>query len=819
MTTDSIDPLTCLVLDSAFKGAVVFAAAGVVALALQRGTAAMRHLVWSLAVAAVLGLPVLSACLPTWTLPLPARPAAPIARADLAARDADVQALDEASRPVREVAASRVQKEGMAMTVPATAPAGRVPSSAAWRWPRMTPRWRWVVWTWAVGAAVSLLPTGAGLLSLWHLGRSTLPVPDGPAQRLLVRLSGELGVSRRVRLVRSSLRVMPMTWGAWRPLILLPGGSESWTEERLEMVILHELAHVKRGDFVTGVLGRLACALYWFNPLAWIASARIRVEQEQACDDLALGRGVDPSDYAGQLLDVLSLSPGRGVGRSVAPAMASSARIERRLRSILDPTRSRRPLARRQVVLAALAAACLAAPLATGRPGSAAAAPPDEAGARRAPAEEQADVLEQLRRNYVRPLDAAALRDGALKGMVGALHDPYSAYLGPAEIADLETQIRGTLTGIGARLGTPGGRVTIEAPLPDSPAQKAGVAPGDVILEVDGVPAAGLDLRAVVQRIVGAPGSVVRLKLARRDGREVVLDITRSTITIPTVLGHLRDGGDRREWMIDPAHKVGYAQVDHFGSATAGELAEAIRMLQAQGMTGMVLDLRSCPGGLLEAAVDVASLFLQGGTVLTTRGRDGAEVATKADPEKSLGDFPLVVLINERTASAGEIVAGALQDRARAVLVGTRTVGKGSVQSLIRLKDGGGAIRLTTAYYTLPGGRNIDKAEGKSSWGVDPSDGDFVPMEIGQLEALRKRRPGRDIPGAIDLADVQLAAALKAIVARLTTGEFAQVGQANAVLAAHIRRRDEIEKRRTALLNDLEELDKELNDLNNLEPR
>ena len=481
------------------------------------------------------------------------------------------------------------------------------------------------------------------------------------------------------------------------------------------------------------------------------------------------------------------------------------------------------------MVLAALAAACLVVPLASGRLGSTVAAPPDEApgkaatrdeaAVRRARAEEQADVLERLLRNFVRPPDEAALRDGALKGMVGALHDPYSSYLGPTDLAALETQTRGTLIGIGARLGTVDGQVTVEAPLPGSPAQKAGIVPGDVIVEVDGRTTRGLDLRTVVQSIVGAPNTVVRLKLTRQDGREVVLDITRSPITLPTLRGLPHGEADQRTWMIDPEHKIGYALVEHFSSATADELRGVIRNLLDQGMKGMILDLRSCPGGLLDAAVEVVSLFVPGGTVLTIRGRDGGEVETKADPAKTLGDFPLVVLINEQTASAAEVVAGALQDRARAVLVGTRTVGKGSVQTLIRLKDGGGAIKLTTAYYKLPGGRNIDKAEAKSSWGIDPNDGDFVPMEIRQLEVLRKRRQGLDLAAAIDPADLQLAAGLKAMVVRLRTGEYAKVGQAYSALATHVRRREEVEKRRASLRGDLEKVEQELSELSKTEPR
>jgi carboxyl-terminal processing protease len=801
-TTASIDPLTLFILGVAAKGSLIFAAAGVVVLALGRRTAATRHLVWALAAGAAVGVPVLSVSLPVLELTLPTRSAPPMATARQEARTvaplASAGDTTAASAVVARVSSAVGRPEPRIRVAASTHP--RSARSA-----RAGSLGRWVPWAWGVGAALSLLPSTAGLLSLWRLGRSSRPLVAGPAARLLERLAGELGLSRAVRLVESEKRAVPMTWGLWRPVVLLPQGSQSWSEECVEMVLSHELAHVKRGDFLTGLLGRLACALYWFNPLAWLAAMRIRVEQERACDDLALGRGLDPSDYARHLLEVLSRSAARGPVHAVAPAMASTGPIEQRLRSILDPSRARarRPLTQRQAVLAALVAACVVMPLAAARPRLAhAAAPPADENAARSPGDVQADLLEQLRRNYVKPPDEAALRAGALGGMMNALHDPYSVYIAPAELAELETQIRGSLTGIGARLVTRDGRVVVDAPLPDSPAQKAGIAPGDVILEVDGAPAAGLDARGVARRIAGAAGTLVRLKVAHEDGREVVLEITRTAITVPTVRGLPDGAGGQRPGMVDPEHKVGYAQVIQLASVTPVALADAIRALQAEGMKGLILDLRSCPGGTLEAAVGVASLFLPDGIIVTIQRRDGAEVATHADAGKALGDFPLVVLINEQTASAAEIVAGALQDRGRAVLVGTRTVGKGSVQSLIRLKEGSGAIKLTTAYYKLPGGRNIDHVAGNPSWGVDPNEGDFVPM---------------DAAGAA--ADSQLAAALKAMTARLTTGEFAKVGRSNEALADHLRRREAIQRRRAALVENLEKLDRELSELSRAEPR
>jgi carboxyl-terminal processing protease len=833
ITMAPINPLAWFIIDAAMKGAVVFGLAAVAMLAMGRQTAAARHLVWVLAAGAAVVLPVFSASLPAWELRLPAQAASRIAGADPVGGGGSSPTLVPAPRTAHEPLAPQpldANERGGKHRV-AAAPSARAPSVADVPRPRMILGWRWVPWVWAAGAIVSVLSPVAGLLSLWRLGRAARPLIEGPAPGLLTRLAAALALNRPVRLVQSGERTMPMTWGVWYPVVLLPCGSRSWCQKRLEMVLWHELAHVQRCDFVTGLLGHVACALYWFNPLAWLAATRIRIEQERACDDLVLGRGLDPSEYADHLLAVLSGGAWRRPTHVIASAMASAGPIERRLRSIVDPSRARsqRPLARRRVVLAALAVVCLVLPLASGRPRLAAGAPPDEGTAQArprdegrvpaGPADEQADVLEQLRRNYVKPPDEAALREGALKGMVSALHDPYSTYLAPADLAELETQTRGSLTGIGARLGTSDGRVLVETPLPGSPAQKAGILPGDVILEVDGTSISGLDLRAVAKRIAGPAGTVVRLKIAHKDGREAALEITRIAITIPTVRGLNRSETDQKPALIDPEHKIGYAQVVQFGASTPVELRDSIQELQVQGMKGLILDLRSCPGGMLEAAVGVASLFLRGGVVVTVRGRDGAETVTNADERKSLGDFPLVVLINEQTASAAEIVVGALQDRGRAVLVGTRTFGKGSVQSLIKLKEGSGAIKLTTAYYTLPSGRNIDRVDGNASWGVDPNDGDFVPMETRQLERLRNPRLEQAQAGAIDPADPQLAAGLKAVVARLTTGEFTKVGQADSALAAHVHRREEVEKRRSALLDELKKVDNELKDLARAEPR
>ena len=215
--------------------------------------------------------------------------------------------------------------------------------------------------------------------------------------------------------------------------------------------------------------------------------------------------------------------------------------------------------------------------------------------------------------------------------------------------------------------------------------------------------------------------------------------------------------------------------------------------LQAQGLKGLILDLRYCPGGVLDSAVAAAKLFLSEGTVVSLHSRNNVSTPLKIETSEALGDFPLVVLVNGETASAAEIVAGALQDNQRAVVIGSRTVGKGSVQTLIKLEGSSGAIRLTTAEYRLPGGRNIDRRAGEKSWGIDPDEGYFLPLDQPQSKALLERRQAREIignrsdgrssPNVITTADSienqqadpQLAAALNTMVSRITTGQFEKV--------------------------------------------
>jgi len=828
-------PVSNLWLDVALKAALILAAACAITAALGRASAAARHFVWFLAVLGTLALPTLAMLLPSWSISLPSHwteTVVPIAQLDLLPTPLRVAELTRGEG--REVFAAGTAAESafpMTQPVPMTE-AALVPTTAP---ASASPWWRWLFWGWLGGAALALSPIALGAFSLWRLVRSTRPTDDSLALSILEQLVEQLGLLRPIRLVQSEARSMPMTWGLFRPVILLPRSASAWSPERLRVVLLHELAHAQRWDCLTQAIAQLTRALYWFNPLAWLALERMRIEQERACDDMALKKGFNPVEYAHHLLEVTAGLPSSRFGSALALAFGTASRLERRLVAILDPGQNRTSVSLRQIVLAALATACLTLPLASSRVLGAINQTADGDDVQVKKPEPQPDpeatVLAKVLERYIRQPDEKALRRGAIKGMIESLDDPYSEYLSPEKTRVIEQQIRGTLSGIGAQLEVKDDVVRVVTPLPGSPAFKAGVKPGDVILEIDGKTTKGIAEGEAVRRIVGPAGAVVKLKIRHTDGSETVLEITRGPITIETVKGFRRDKDGRWNAMLDAEHKIGYVQLVQFGKGTPQEARAAIGALLEKDMKGLILDLRFCPGGWMEAAIDVAQLFLSDGTIVSTRGREGAGKIWKAEAKNALGDFPLLVLVNEQTASAAEIVAGALKDNKRAIIVGTRSVGKGSVQELIPLEESDGAVRLTIANYYLPSGRSLDKRANAETWGVDPNDGYYVPMDGKQVEALLEKRRGRDVIGPQEpnnqgdvqkvtpdqieheQADLQLASALKAMIAKVTTGEFIKVGKTSAELAVQVRRREEIIQRRDALLKNLETINKELDDV------
>lgn len=344
-------------------------------------------------------------------------------------------------------------------------------------------------------------------------------------------------------------------------------------------------------------------------------------------------------------------------------------------------------------------------------------------------------VAREIRDHYVEDVTTTDLVDDAIRGMVAGL-DRHSGFLDQDGLLALEQEASGHFGGIGLEVGMVDGYITVLSPLDGTPAARAGIVAGDRLIEVDHTPLKGRTLDEAIGDIRGQPGTTVHLRIHRATQRASLdFDLTRDRIA--SVTGRLlspaasahdaTDASDGRE-----ADAVGYVRLSQFDKTSGTALAAVIEELQAQTpLTGLVLDLRNNPGGLLEAAVDVADTFLAGGLIVSTEGR-GTESHGQydADIDDILDGAPLAVLINDRSASAAEVVAGALKDRERAILLGTTSFGKGSVQSVMRFESR--AIKLTTARYVTPSGVSID------SNGVAPHI--EVPRSAGERRADYDKR-------------------------------------------------------------------------------
>ena len=331
-------------------------------------------------------------------------------------------------------------------------------------------------------------------------------------------------------------------------------------------------------------------------------------------------------------------------------------------------------------------------------------------------------AIEHIRTDYVAEVPEGQLVEDALRGMLGGL-DRRSAYLDQAAVERLEAETDGRFGGIGIELGLVDDQFTVVAPMDDTPAARAGLAPGDRILALNREPLAGKKLLEVVGLLRGPPGTDLHLTLARADARFEV-SLTRARIEIKSV---------RIRWL---APGYAYARIARFQRNTAKDFADAIAALQREdAIAGLVLDLRNNPGGVLGAAVDVADAFLEQGLIAFTEGRTPA---SRREFEVLEGDLlrgaPVAVLINRGTASAAEIVAGALQDHGRAVLIGAETYGKGSVQAVLPLR-GNRALKLTTAHYFTPEGRAIEGRGIVPDVPADPADEEAMLAQA--LQALR----------------------------------------------------------------------------------
>jgi carboxyl-terminal processing protease len=362
------------------------------------------------------------------------------------------------------------------------------------------------------------------------------------------------------------------------------------------------------------------------------------------------------------------------------------------------------------------------------------------------------DAFERVRANYVRPVQDDELIDAAIEGMVSNL-DPHSSYMDAKSYADMQIQTKGEFGGVGIEVTMEDGLIKVISPIDDTPAAKAGLKSGDYIAAIDGTAIQGMALNDAIDKMRGPAGSKVTLTVLRT-GEKKPFDVTlaRAVVRVDSAKWH-REGD------------IGYIRLTGFNEQTASGLERAVRELRKQigpGVKGYVLDMRNNPGGLLDQAIQVSDDFLNSGEVVSTRGRHPEDTQRyDAKAGDITGGKPVVVLVNAGTASASEIVAGALQDHKRATIVGMTSFGKGSVQTIIPLGEGGGALRLTTARYYTPSGHSIQ------AQGIIP---DIAVAQGDEASAPKIQRPSEaDLPG--HLAGEPLAKKADAPVIRPAAGK------------------------------------------------
>ncbi|MBM0104130.1 S41 family peptidase [Steroidobacter sp. S1-65] len=324
-----------------------------------------------------------------------------------------------------------------------------------------------------------------------------------------------------------------------------------------------------------------------------------------------------------------------------------------------------------------------------------------------------AEVLEHVRREYVENISDQELIEAAIRGMIADL-DAHSAFLDPQEFDEVRISTTGEYSGVGIEVALENGVVKVVNPIEGTPAEKAGVLPGDTIVAVDDVPVSVDNLNDTIDRMRGKAGTSVKISIARADQKDPLeFTLSRAPVQVHSVRDQLLDDG------------VGYVRISHFSETTAPDLERSLAKLKKKNgapLNGLVLDLRNNPGGVLEAAVGVSDVFLEDGVIVTANGRAAdARFEMDAHPGDALEGAPMVVLVNGGSASASEIVAGALQDHRRATLVGRQTYGKGSVQTVVPLSDGH-AIKLTTSKYFTPSGASIHEKGIKPDVFIDEKD-------------------------------------------------------------------------------------------------
>lgn len=362
-----------------------------------------------------------------------------------------------------------------------------------------------------------------------------------------------------------------------------------------------------------------------------------------------------------------------------------------------------------------------------------------------------ADAITRIESRALEPIGSQKLFEGAMEGMVDKL-DEYSAYVSPDDLKAFHETIDQEFGGVGMEvaLDPQTKQIIVLSPLVGSPAYKAGIRAGDKILRIDDDSAQGMSLKDAVGLLRGKPGNPVTLTVLHEgEEKPSEVKIVREKIQVDTVLGDTRNADGSWNFFLEGHDHIGYVRISSFTDKTFTEMQHALQWLTEHHVRGLVLDLRDDPGGYLDAAVDVCDLLIPGGVIVTTRRRDGRiSRSYTATGEAEYTDFPIAVLVNQQTASAAEIVAACLQDHDRAIVVGQRSYGKGTVQELMDLEQGCGAMKITTSSYWRPSGKNIHRrhdASEKSDWGVSPDEGYKVLPSGDEQTRWRVWRAQRDL--------------------------------------------------------------------------
>ncbi len=362
-----------------------------------------------------------------------------------------------------------------------------------------------------------------------------------------------------------------------------------------------------------------------------------------------------------------------------------------------------------------------------------------------------ANAMTMIENQYLEPIPAETLFVGAMRGMVGKL-DEHSSYIAPADLQEFQETIDQQFTGVGMSLALDPQtkQLMVLGPLVGSPAYRAGVRAGDQLLRINSDSTQGMSLQEAVQLLRGKAGDSVTLAVLHEgEAKPTEMKIVREIIHVNSVLGDTHNADGSWNFFLAGHDRIGYVRISSFTDTTAGELERALDWLSEHDLRGLVLDLRDDPGGYLDAAVDVCDLLIGSGVIVTTRGRDGRIGRTYVASGKGrFTDFPMAVLVNQQSAGAAEIVAACLQDHHRAVIVGQRSYGKGTVQKLIDLEKDSGALKLTTASYWRPSGKNIHRppnAGANADWGVSPDPRGRVDLAADEQNRWRAWRVHRDL--------------------------------------------------------------------------